>query len=100
MSGFILRPGELATQDLLLQAEQRPELHAVGVEELRHRLRGEPGPLQPRRAHRRTLFNSLTLRTQPPAMITYEQMDKVLERLDATLADVRVLPSQGGLVAH
>jgi hypothetical protein len=33
-------------------------------------------------------------------MITYEQMDKVLERLDATLADVRVLPSQGGLVAH
>lgn len=47
-----------------------------------------------------TLFNSLTLRMEPPAVITYEQMDKVLERLDATLADVRVLPSQGGLVAH
>ena len=29
-----------------------------------------------------TLFNSLTLRMQPPAIITYEQMDKVLERLE------------------
>ena len=47
-----------------------------------------------------TLLNSLTLRMQPPAVITYEQMDKVLERLDATLADVRVLASQGELVAH
>ena len=37
---------------------------------------------------------------QPPAVITYEQMDKVLERLDATLADVRVLASRGELVAH
>jgi hypothetical protein len=27
-------------------------------------------------------------------------MDKVLERLDATLADVRVLASRGELVAH
>src|SRR5450756_56834 len=46
------------------------------------------------------LFNSLTLRMQPPAVITYEQMDKVLERLDATLADVRGLASRGELVAH
>ena len=38
-----------------------------------------------------TLFNSLTLRMQPPAIITYEQMDQVLERLEATLADVRKL---------
>jgi hypothetical protein len=37
---------------------------------------------------------------QPPAVITYEQMDKVLERLDATLADVRGLASRGELVAH
>jgi putrescine aminotransferase len=47
-----------------------------------------------------TLFNSLTLRMQPPAIITYEQMDTVLERLDATLADVRKLAEQGELVAH
>jgi len=47
-----------------------------------------------------TLFNSLTLRMQPPAIITYEQMDTVLERLDATLADVRVLIGKGELVAH
>jgi putrescine aminotransferase len=47
-----------------------------------------------------TLFNALTLRMQPPAIITYEQMDKVLERLDATLADVRVLARQGELVTH
>ena len=47
-----------------------------------------------------TLFNSLTLHMQPPAVIAYEHMDKVLERLDATLADVRVLASQGELVAH
>ena len=46
-----------------------------------------------------TLFNSLTLRMQPPAIITYEQMDTVLERLDATLADVRRLAEQGELVA-
>ena len=42
-----------------------------------------------------TLFNSLTLRMQPPAIITYEQMDTVLERLEATLADVRKLAAQG-----
>ena len=47
-----------------------------------------------------TLFNSLTLRVQPPAIITYEQMDKVLERLEATLADVRVLAGKGELAAH
>jgi putrescine aminotransferase len=47
-----------------------------------------------------TLFNSLTLRMQPPAIITYEQMDKVLERLEATVADVRKLAAQGELIAH
>jgi putrescine aminotransferase len=47
-----------------------------------------------------TLFNSLTLRMQPPAIITYEQMGQVLERLDATLADVRKLAEQGELIAH
>jgi len=47
-----------------------------------------------------TLFNSLTLRMQPPAVITQKQMDQVLERLDATLAGVRALASQGELVAH
>jgi putrescine aminotransferase len=46
-----------------------------------------------------TLFNSLVLRMQPPAVITYEQMDKVLERLDATLADVRVLAGKREPVA-
>jgi putrescine aminotransferase len=45
-----------------------------------------------------TLFNSLTLRMQPPAIIAYEQMDEVLERLDATLADVRRLAERGELV--
>ena len=45
-----------------------------------------------------TLFNSLTLRMQPPAIITYEQMDQVLERLEATLADVRKLAEQGELI--
>ena len=47
-----------------------------------------------------TLFNSLTLRIQPPAIITREQIDTVLERLEATLADVRKLAQQGELVAH
>ncbi len=42
-----------------------------------------------------TLFNSLTLRMQPPAIITYEQMDQVLERLEATLADDGVLIEKG-----
>jgi putrescine aminotransferase len=47
-----------------------------------------------------TLFNSLTLRMQPPAVITYEEMDTVLERLAATLDDVRALAAQGELIAH
>jgi len=47
-----------------------------------------------------TLFNALTLRMQPPAIITYEQMDTVLERLDATLADVRLQSEKGELVVH
>jgi putrescine aminotransferase len=47
-----------------------------------------------------TLFNSLTLRMQPPAIITYEQMDTVLERLDATLAEVRALAQKRKLGVH
>ena len=42
-----------------------------------------------------TLFNSLTLRMQPPAIITYEQMDTVLSRLGDTLASVRELAATG-----
>jgi putrescine aminotransferase len=45
-----------------------------------------------------TLFNSLTLRMQPPAVISQEQMDEVLERLELTLADVRKLAEHGALV--
>ena len=47
-----------------------------------------------------TLFNAQTFRMEPPAIITYEQMDQVLERLEATLADVRKLAEQGELIAH
>ena len=65
-----------------------------------HRLRREPGALPRGVLIGGTLFNSLTLRMQPPAIITYEQMDKVLERLEATLADVRALAEQGELIAH
>ena len=46
-----------------------------------------------------TLFNSLTLRIQPPAIITHSRSTQVLERLEATLADVRKLAEQGELVA-
>ena len=74
--------------------------HRHAVQELRHRLRREPGALRRGVLIGGTLFNSLTLRMQPPAIITYEQMDQVLERLEATLADVRKLAAQGELVAH
>jgi putrescine aminotransferase len=47
-----------------------------------------------------TLFNALTLRMQPPAIITYEEMAQVLERLEETLVDVRALAAQGELIAH
>ena len=47
-----------------------------------------------------TLFNALTLRMQPPAIITYEEMDTVLARLDDTLAGVRELAAHGELIAH
>jgi putrescine aminotransferase len=47
-----------------------------------------------------TLFNSLTLRMQPPAIITYEEMDTVLARLGDTLASVRELAAHGELIAH
>jgi putrescine aminotransferase len=47
-----------------------------------------------------TLFNSLTLRMQPPAIITYDEMDTVLARLDDTLKSVRELAAHGELIAH
>lgn len=47
-----------------------------------------------------TLFNSLTLRVQPPAVITYEQIDQVIERLADTLSEVRASMTLGELVAH
>ena len=47
-----------------------------------------------------TLFNSLTLRMQPPAVISREQMDEVLARLDATLSEVSVSMGRGELAAH
>jgi putrescine aminotransferase len=47
-----------------------------------------------------TLFNSLTLRMQPPAIITYQEMDTVLARLGDTLAGVRELAAHGELIAH
>lgn len=47
-----------------------------------------------------TLFNSLTLRIQPPAIITYEQIDQVIERLEATVVEVSASMARGELVAH
>lgn len=47
-----------------------------------------------------TLFNSLTLRMQPPAVISREQMDEVLARLDATLSEVSSAMASGSLASH
>ena len=47
-----------------------------------------------------TLFNAHTFRLEPPAVITYEQMDQVVERLAQALAGVRELNRQGELAAH
>ena len=47
-----------------------------------------------------TLFNAHTFRLEPPAVISYEQMDKVVDRLDAVLTEVRELARHGELVAH
>ena len=57
--------------------------HRHAVQALRHRLRREPGALRRGRAHRRHAVQlARRLRMQPPAIITYEQMDQVLERLE------------------
>ncbi len=47
-----------------------------------------------------TLFNAHTFRLEPPAVITYEQMDQVVERLAQVLVGVRELNRQGELAAH
>ncbi len=47
-----------------------------------------------------TLFNAHTFRLEPPAIITYAQMDQVVERLGGALTGVRELDRQGTLVAH
>ena len=47
-----------------------------------------------------TLFNAHTFRLEPPAVISYAQMDTVVERLGEVLAEVRTLAAQGELVTH
>jgi len=47
-----------------------------------------------------TLFNAHTFRIEPPATLTQEQMDQILERLEHVLADVREKNSRGQLTAH
>ncbi len=47
-----------------------------------------------------TLFNAHTFRLEPPAVITYEQMDAVVERLEAALGRVDKLQRAGALAAH
>jgi putrescine aminotransferase len=47
-----------------------------------------------------TLNNAKTLRLEPPAVISYEQLDEVLTRLEPVLAAVRKEHSAGQLVAH
>jgi len=44
-----------------------------------------------------TLFNAHTFRLEPPAVISYEQLDAVVERLADVLADVRRLAGAGEL---
>jgi len=47
-----------------------------------------------------TLNNAKTIRLEPPAVISYEQIDEVLTRLADTLAEVRVAHGTGALAAH
>jgi putrescine aminotransferase len=49
-----------------------------------------------------TLFSARTFRLEPPAIITYEQMDQVIERLERVVAKVRTRVQAGELsaVAH
>jgi putrescine aminotransferase len=35
-----------------------------------------------------TLISAVTLRIEPPLVITYEELDKVLDRLDDTLKEI------------
>ena len=36
-----------------------------------------------------TLVNAKTVRIEPPAVLTYETIDQVIERLDGSLADAK-----------
>ena len=47
-----------------------------------------------------TLNNAKTLRLEPPAVISREQLDEVLDRLEAVLSEVRAKASSGRLAAH
>jgi putrescine aminotransferase len=47
-----------------------------------------------------TLNNAKTIRLEPPAVISYEQIDEVLGRLAETLAEVRVGHAAGALAVH
>ena len=46
-----------------------------------------------------TLNNAQTFRLEPPAVITYEQLDEVISRLGAVLAEVRTKVAGGELGA-
>jgi len=47
-----------------------------------------------------TLNNAKTLRLEPPAVISHEQLDQVLERLAEVLPEVRERHASGALAAH
>jgi len=47
-----------------------------------------------------TLNNAKTIRLEPPAVISYEQIEQVLERLAETLAEVRATHRTSALVAQ
>ncbi len=47
-----------------------------------------------------TLNNAKTLRLEPPAVISQEQLDEVLARLEPVLAAVRDKQAGNGLVVH
>ena len=70
------------------------------VQNHRDRLRGEPDLFAKGVLVGGTLFNAHTFSLEPPAVITYEQMDQVVERLAQVLVGVRELNRQGELAAH
>ncbi len=47
-----------------------------------------------------TLNNAKTLRLEPPAVISREQLDEVLDRLEAVLSEVRAKASSGRIAAQ